>query len=589
MMRPRTWISIGSILALLLLVIFTGHWIIESQLRNWKPLFEELLHLKYGVRCDMGELHYRFPDGVRVKGIGISLENKRLVEAKEVIARVSLTDLLEEMSFPPRHVKSIEATGVNVYLERSVRGEWKVPSFSERLRGADTDKKPSFFSSSPIRCTIHDLGVDLSTPRGSMRKRYDRLEALFDPTGNTGKLIIEGGDEKLNLNIQRSPERRIEIQADSLSLQPIHLFTSPVFPFERLFLRGKVQIQERSSRDYTFMVTGSIFGKGVDAPLKVQFDIEGAVTQAQLEETRGTLFLFGEKVDFSLTFVKERKPAVTFTVMFPDFSYERAVAAVPLSLRPHLPDLKVSGFLKGTFSAIIGTAPPYRSSYRFAGESRPLRVLSLGPGIRISRLKEPFVHTFRTEKGKIVRLKVGPENPDFVPYEEIPPDLIRAVITAEDGSFFRHRGISVLQVMEAMADNILAGRVLRGASTITMQLAKNLYLSKERTFSRKFEELFIARAIEQELSKERILEIYLNIIEWGDDVYGLAPAARYYFQKRPDELTKMECAFLASIIARPKDGWKPDPLARITHGWQQYLDLIVRKMGEKEIPSEPEP
>jgi membrane peptidoglycan carboxypeptidase len=101
--------------------------------------------------------------------------------------------------------------------------------------------------------------------------------------------------------------------------------------------------------------------------------------------------------------------------------------------------------------------------------------------------------------------------------------------------------------------------------------------------------LFITIALEQELSKRRILEIYLNIIEWGDGIYGLGPAARYYFQKHPSELTDEECAFLASIIARPKNRWRPDPLSRLGDGWRQYVDLIVKKMDEKELPEERQP
>jgi membrane peptidoglycan carboxypeptidase len=114
-----------------------------------------------------------------------------------------------------------------------------------------------------------------------------------------------------------------------------------------------------------------------------------------------------------------------------------------------------------------------------------------------------------------------------------------------------------------------------------MQLAKNLYLKPERTFSRKFEESFITMALEQTLSKERIMEIYLNIIEWGDGIYGIGPAARHYFQKSPTELKPVESAFLASIIPYPRKKWGTDPLAKISEGWRQYLRLILCRMYER--------
>jgi membrane peptidoglycan carboxypeptidase len=122
-----------------------------------------------------------------------------------------------------------------------------------------------------------------------------------------------------------------------------------------------------------------------------------------------------------------------------------------------------------------------------------------------------------------------------------------------------------------------------------MQLAKNLYLPKERTLSRKFEELFITVALEQEISKRRILEIYLNIIEWATGSTASFPQRDIYFRKHPSELTDEECAFLASIIARPRNRWRQDPLPGLGEGWRQYVDLHVRKMEEKQLPEEREP
>jgi membrane peptidoglycan carboxypeptidase len=88
-------------------------------------------------------------------------------------------------------------------------------------------------------------------------------------------------------------------------------------------------------------------------------------------------------------------------------------------------------------------------------------------------------------------------------------------------------------------------------------------------------------ALEQNLSKERIMEIYLNIIEWGDGIYGIGPAASFYFNKPPRNLKPVESAFLASIIARPGKNWKPDPLTKISEGWWKYLQLILCKMYER--------
>jgi hypothetical protein len=585
MKHRRLWI-LAVLVLVLLAALAAGYALIQRQLAAGKHRIEEFVHARYGLNCEMDGLDYAFPDGVRATRLRVSLREKPLFSASEATFRIRPIEYLKTRSLNARLLHSVDAAGVQVRIERTAEGEWLIPAPLSRRDGESTAGESSVPSAPPVRCSVRGLGLDLSTPRGALKKRYDGLDALFDTASGTGDLTLRGGDEKVNIRLRRVPERRVEIEAEALSLEPLLLFTSPVLPFDRLFLRGNAEIRESSPGRVTFAAAGSVFGKGTDQSLQIDLTAEGAGTPAGPEEVRGTMSLNGEAVHFSANSTDGRKPVLHLNAVFPDFSFERAVAAVPVSFRPNLPDLKVTGHLKGTFSATIATARPYRTTHRFSGEAMPLRVLALGPKVRIAELNRPFLHTFRTDDGRTISIRVGPDNRDFVPYADIPPDLVRAVMTAEDGGFFRHGGISVLQIIEATADNIRAGRVVRGASTITMQLAKNLYLGRERTLSRKFEELFITRALEQELSKQRILEIYLNIIEWGDGIYGLAPAARHYFQKDPADLTDLECAFLASIIARPKNRWKPDPLARLTSGWQQYLDLLLRKMAEKEIPQE---
>src|SRR6185436_59423 len=108
----------------------------------------------------------------------------------------------------------------------------------------------------------------------------------------------------------------------------------------------------------------------------------------------------------------------------------------------------------------------------------------------------------------------------WVPYEQISSNLKRAVLVAEDAAFWEHEGIDIEEIRKSLEANLEQGRPMRGASTITQQLAKNLYLSPSRNPIRKLQELFIARRLEAELSKRRILELYLNLIEWGDGIWG---------------------------------------------------------------------
>ncbi len=142
-------------------------------------------------------------------------------------------------------------------------------------------------------------------------------------------------------------------------------------------------------------------------------------------------------------------------------------------------------------------------------------------------------------------------NQIWVPLTKISPYLVEAVIVSEDASFFWHKGIDWYEVREALKRNLQRGGIARGASTITMQVAKNLFLSTSRNPLRKFAEVIIALRMERKLSKKRILEIYLNIIELGDGVFGVESASRKYFGKSASELTMEESARLAAIIPSP--------------------------------------
>jgi len=142
------------------------------------------------------------------------------------------------------------------------------------------------------------------------------------------------------------------------------------------------------------------------------------------------------------------------------------------------------------------------------------------------------------------------EDPEFVPYDQISRHLINAVISTEDSGFFMHSGFEEESIREAMLENLREGEG-RGGSTITQQLAKNLFLSGERTFARKLKEAVIAWRLESELPKERILELYFNIAEWGPGLFGARDGARHYFDRKPGRLRPEQAAFLASLLPSP--------------------------------------
>jgi Transglycosylase len=171
------------------------------------------------------------------------------------------------------------------------------------------------------------------------------------------------------------------------------------------------------------------------------------------------------------------------------------------------------------------------------------------PGIL--RLRGDFVFRPDGGAGPHRPVDVSRASPAFTALRDVPPLFVRTLLLAEDTGFYGHRGIDLRELPGALLTNWSRGGAARGASTITQQLAKNLFLSREKQIGRKLQELAITFLLESALGKDRILEIYLNIIEWGPQLRGLQPAACHYFGRQPVELTPAEMAFLVSIIPGP--------------------------------------
>ncbi|HXT69528.1 MAG TPA: monofunctional biosynthetic peptidoglycan transglycosylase [Vicinamibacterales bacterium] len=167
----------------------------------------------------------------------------------------------------------------------------------------------------------------------------------------------------------------------------------------------------------------------------------------------------------------------------------------------------------------------------------------------------------------------------FVRYNRISPNLVRAVLLAEDAGFWGHGGVDWAEIKVSLQRNIDQGELLRGASTITQQLAKNLYLSPSRNPYRKLTEWMIARRLEAELPKQRILELYLNLIEWGDGIWGCEAAALRYFGISCSQLSVEQSALLAGAIINPRIYSPARPNGRLLRRQQIILGKMAATGG----------
>lgn len=177
-------------------------------------------------------------------------------------------------------------------------------------------------------------------------------------------------------------------------------------------------------------------------------------------------------------------------------------------------------------------------------------------------------------------------NPDaelrhqWVPYDRISVHLKRAIVAAEDARFIEHEGFDVEGIQKAVEKNLKKGKLVAGGSTISQQLAKNLFLSGERSFLRKGQEAVITLMIETTWSKRRILEVYLNVIEWGNGIYGAEAAARRYYKTSAARLSRDQAARMAAMVPNPR--WYETH--RGSRGYQRRVALIKRYMGYAQVP-----
>jgi monofunctional biosynthetic peptidoglycan transglycosylase len=187
--------------------------------------------------------------------------------------------------------------------------------------------------------------------------------------------------------------------------------------------------------------------------------------------------------------------------------------------------------------------------------------------------------------GKYHPLLLGPKNRNWTPSANIPAEMKWAVILAEDANFYKHEGVDVKAIKKAIKHDLEKKSLARGASTITQQTAKNIYLSREKTITRKFKELYLALRMEQELTKGRIIELYLNVVELGPMVYGVGHASRYYFGKPAEALTPRECAFLAAMLPGPRVAYNPyRKMSKVL----RRSDMILKLLRTKRVLSEEE-
>ena len=287
--------------------------------------------------------------------------------------------------------------------------------------------------------------------------------------------------------------------------------------------------------------------------MSLQISSEGTWDATQLE-LRATRIGLGElqadlngRLQWGGT---SRRPELALELSIPKVSCDALRLAVPSAMWTHLSDARLAGTFEfkghlNTLGATDDATLQFDTRADCTFETVPA---SANP----DRFRRAFSYTVVDQHGAATERRTGPRTESWTPLDEIPDAMRAALLTSEDGGFYEHHGISLSAIRRAALKDIHERAFVQGASTLSMQLAKNVYLARNKTLGRKAEELLLTTLLEHGMQKEELLELYINVVEFGPDTYGIRDAAMHYFGRTPRELSVAECFFLVSGLPAPK-------------------------------------
>jgi hypothetical protein len=456
---------------------------------------------------------------------------------------------------------------------RVSRGELVIPSEDLHLTGIETEGDEARWTAR-ARWSGATVSVELRSAQDPIRVRWQELSVAAlrahprvpDPVGRFAGLRGLDGRLSGELALHPSPtalrlQGRVALEEGLLDIDGL----SPE-PIEGQALEINL--------DATWSPPQGARGDRLEIAaltLRAPSRVEGDWASAQLKGS----------VERLLT--PDRKPSFTIEAWIEDSPCAQAVGALPVAMMSHLHDqLQMEGRFSPRLTLGLDLEDPRGLELELEGFPGSCRVKELGE-YSPEFLATDFVREVREGVSR-EGILVGPGTRDYVRLRNIPKHTQAAAMLTEDINFYENGGLSLSLIRRATMLNLEKGRYVYGGSTISQQLVKNLFLTRDKTLSRKLEEAFIVWKMEEVISKDRILELYLNCIEFGPDLYGIAKASRHYFGKRPAKLTALEGAFLAALKPAPWQGaWFYKAGQSPGEGfWRERMDRIMNRMVQYE-------
>jgi len=258
---------------------------------------------------------------------------------------------------------------------------------------------------------------------------------------------------------------------------------------------------------------------------------------------------------------------------------QEVLEIMPAGLFPALKGFELKGDTSLDLKVVVKMAHPKATVLKGGLEAKKCKFKEMPDIVR--DLEGSFMHLVRMRNGQVAQRPLMYGHPFFFAFDQMPGYVPAAVLATEDGGFWKHKGYRASAFLESLRRNVELGTFRRGASTLTMQMVKNVLLTHEKTISRKLQEIFLTWAVEKVLPKTRIMEIYLNVVEYGPGIFGIANAADHYFGKSVDELSSLEAVFLATLLPRPLERHDMWCRGHLTSRHDKYIRKVHARMLRK--------
>ena len=419
---------------------------------------------------------------------------------------------------------------------------------------------PENISLTNVTFKVDDLGKKLVLKMPKLTLKSDQLDTKVYVNTNTFSQVwnISGKANPrkkiADLMIKNNDSSKIKLPFIDEKFNLVSSFDNLHFKIDKIDLDGgDLHIDGMTSVDNLTVNNPKIARKDVVFK-KSKFDFKLLFSSDYVAiDTGSVVELNNIKVHPYAEYNTENDVIYKFRASIDQMKAQDFISSLPTGLFPHFEGMQATGNFVYNVNFKFNKNKPWQLTFNSKLRKENLKIIKYGTA-DLEKLNADFTYN-AIDKGVAQRpIEVSLLNPNYATLDQISPYLQQCVLTCEDPSFFTHKGFIDEAFRQSILKNMRTNKFARGASTISMQLVKNVFLTREKTISRKLEEILLVYILENNriATKQRMLEVYFNIIEWAPDIYGIGEASQFYFQKKPIDLTLKECLFLATIIPSPK-------------------------------------